>query len=160
MCDSRGRVPGVGKSGEGGLTTQWTEQLVDDICDHLASGKSLLEVGKLKGYPSSATMYRQMMADEAFAARIARAREAQQDHEADLCVQMADSATPEDWQQVKLRIWARQWRAAKLAPKRYGEKQTLEHTGANGGPVQYNDSEAAAKLAALMEAARARRDEG
>ena len=35
---------------------------------------------------------------------------------------MADAATPEDWQVVKLRIWARRWRASKLAPKVYGER--------------------------------------
>ena len=45
----------------------------------------------------------------------------------DQCVRMADEATPEDWQVVKMRIWARQWRASKLAPKKYGDKveQTL-----------------------------------
>jgi terminase small subunit-like protein len=37
---------------------------------------------------------------------------------------MADAATEADRQVVKLRIWARQWRGAKLAPKRYGEKST------------------------------------
>lgn len=114
--------------------TEWSEELVGDICDHLATGKSLLEIAKLEGYPSAATMYRQMARDPAFATSIARAREAQQDHEADKCIEMADQATAEDWQVVKLRIWARQWRAAKLAPKRYGDKVAL--TGGDGGPVQ------------------------
>ena len=54
------------------------------------------------------------------------AREAQQEYEADYCVEMADEATPENWQLVKLRIWARQWRAAKLAPRRYGDKPVAE----------------------------------
>jgi hypothetical protein len=30
-----------------------------------------------------------------------------------------------------------QWRAAKLAPKKYGEKIQAEHTGADGGPMQF-----------------------
>lgn len=30
------------------------------------------------------------------------------------------------------------WRAAKIAPKEYGDKVTQEHTGANGGPAQFN----------------------
>jgi hypothetical protein len=42
---------------------------------------------------------------------------------------MADKATAEDWQVVKLRIWARQWRASKLAPKKYGEKIDHNHGG-------------------------------
>lgn len=101
---------------------QWSEALMTDICDHLTTGKSLIEISRLQGYPSSDSMYRQMAKDPDFAARIARAREAGQDHEADAIVAMADMATAEDWQVVKLRMAARQWRAAKLAPKRYGDK--------------------------------------
>jgi hypothetical protein len=106
----------------------WSEELMTDICDHLTTGKSLIDIAALKGYPSSDSMYRQMAKDEEFAARIARAREAGQDHEADACVHMADMATAEDWQVVKVRIWARQWRAAKLNPK-YRDKQEVEHKG-------------------------------
>lgn len=102
---------------------------MDDICDHLSTGKSILDIARLKGYPSSDSMYRQMMRDPDFAAKVARAREAGQDHEADACVRMADEATSENWQVVKLQIWARQWRAGKLAPKRYGDKQQVEHSG-------------------------------
>ena len=46
---------------------------------------------------------------------------------------MADMATPDDWQVVKLRIWARQWRASKLAPKKYGDK--LELSGDEKSPL-------------------------
>lgn len=109
------------------MTIAWTDELVADICDHIATGKSLIEIGSLQGYPSSDSMYRQMHRDEDFASSIARAREAQQDHEADQIVRMADLADGENWQVVKLRIWARQWRASKLAPKKFGDK--IEHTG-------------------------------
>jgi len=114
------------------MTIQWSEQLVTDICDHLATGKSVIDIGKLQGYPSTDSIYRQMHRDPEFATAIARAREAQQDHEADKCVQMADEATVEDYNVVKLRIWARQWRAAKLAPKKYGDKVDLNHGGEVG----------------------------
>ena len=114
------------------MTVQWSETMITDICDHLASGKSILEIGALKGYPSAASIYREMHRNEDFATAIARAREAQQDHEADQCVRMADQATAEDWQLVKLRIWARQWRAAKLAPKRYGDRVEQVHSGQIG----------------------------
>lgn len=107
------------------MTIQWSEELMTDICDHLTTGKSLIDISKLQGYPSADSMYRQMARDPDFAARIARAREAGQDHEADAIVQMADLATNENWQVVKLRMAARQWRAAKLAPKRYGDKVAL-----------------------------------
>jgi hypothetical protein len=118
------------------MTIQWSEQLVTDICDHLATGKSLIEVSRLQGYPSSDSMYRQMHADPAFAARIARAREAGQDHEADAIVSMADAADMENWQVVKLRMEARKWRAAKLAPKRYGDKVALTGGGEDDAPLK------------------------
>jgi hypothetical protein len=66
--------------------------------------------------------------DEAFAATIARAREAQQDAIIDDIVEMADAATPEDHQVVKLRIWARQWQAAKLSPRKYGDRLHTDAT--------------------------------
>lgn len=36
----------------------------------------------------------------------------------------------------KLRVDARKWIASKLAPKKYGEKVTQEHTGAGGEPLE------------------------
>jgi hypothetical protein len=110
-------------------------KVVEDLCDRIAEGRGVIEVCADPDMPSEASVYRRMAKDEEFARRIARAREAQQEAEPDRLVQMAQDATPEDWQVVKLRIWARQWRAAKLAPKKYGEKITNEHTGADGGPI-------------------------
>lgn len=95
---------------------------VDEICDRLAGGEGLREICSDDHLPSDDTVYRKMAKDPEFAARIARAREAQQEYEADHIVYMADEATEDDWQVVKLRIHARQWRAAKLAPKKYGDK--------------------------------------
>ncbi len=95
---------------------------VDEICDRLAGGEGLNIICADPHLPSEDTVYRRMAKDEAFASRIARAREAQQEFEADNIVKMADAATEDDWQVVKLRIHARQWRAAKLAPKKYGDK--------------------------------------
>ena len=37
-------------------------------------------------------------------------------------------------------------------PKKYGEKTSMELTGANGGPVQISDTERAAKIAAILAA--------
>jgi hypothetical protein len=34
-----------------------------------------------------------------------------------------------------LRIDARKWLAGKMAPKKYGDKQQVEHSGPDGGPV-------------------------
>jgi len=98
------------------------ETFVQEICDRLAGGEGIKQICADDHLPSDDTVYRKMARDPEFAARIARAREAQQEFEADNIVNMADDATADDWQVVKLRIHARQWRAAKLAPKKYGDK--------------------------------------
>lgn len=97
-------------------------EVVAELCERLCAGEAMHEICADDHMPSTSTVYARMGADEEFRTTIARAREAQQDFEADNIVRMADAATEDDWQVVKMRIWARQWRAAKLAPKRYGDK--------------------------------------
>jgi hypothetical protein len=48
--------------------------------------------------------------------------DAQQHPMIDETIEMADAATPENWQVVKPRIWALPWRGAKLAPRVYGDE--------------------------------------
>jgi len=136
--------------------TALTDEVLETICDRIASGEAMSEICRDADMPATSTVYLRMANDEVARSRIARAREAQQDAEVDKCIELADAATVEDHQVVKLRIWARQWRASKLAPKRYGDKQTTEITGADGGPVEINDTQAAAKIAALLSAAKRR----
>lgn len=110
--------------------------IVDRICDGLIEGHSLGKVCEPMDMPHWTMVYRAMAKDENFARKIARARELQQEVEVERIIEMADEANAENWQVVKLRIWARQWRASKLAPKKYGDKQITEVTGADGGPIQ------------------------
>jgi len=112
----------------------WDERLITRLCDEIAGGRPIREISETENWcPGEASIYRRMAKDEAFRIAIASARAAQQDREVDECVRMADLATPEDWQVVKLRIWARQWRASKLAPKKYGDK--LELSGDATSPI-------------------------
>jgi len=68
---------------------------------------------------------------EDFRTSIAYARGEGQHVEMEKCITLADEATPENWQVKKLQIWARQWRASKLLPKRYGDKLDVDasHSG-------------------------------
>lgn len=104
----------------------WTKELIDKLCSELASGKPMYKLAGTQGFPSEHTIYLEMARNEEFAEEIAKARKAQQDYEVDKCIEMADNATEADWQVVKLRIWARQWRASKLAPKKYGDRQIVQ----------------------------------
>lgn len=111
-------------------------QVVETLCQRLIAGMSVDKACALPDGPSKTLVYQRMAEDLAFRTVIARAREAQQHAIIDETVDMADAATPENWQVVRMQIWARQWRAGKLAPKVYGEKITQEHLGADGGPVR------------------------
>lgn len=110
--------------------------ILDRICEGLTEGESIVKICEPEDMPHFTMVYRAMAKDEAFANAIAKARAAQQEAEIDKMIQIADEATPENVHVAKLRIWARQWRAAKLAPKKYGERVHTEVTGADGGPIE------------------------
>ncbi|CAJ0854092.1 hypothetical protein AMST5_00707 [freshwater sediment metagenome] len=112
------------------------EGVLELICDGLAVGNSIKVVCAPEDMPCYQEVYREMARNGVFANAIAHARAAQQDFEMDACIDMADAATAEDWQVVRMRIWARQWRASKLAPKKYGDKASMEVTGKDGGPIE------------------------
>lgn len=100
----------------------------DAICERLIAGDSIGSICDDPSMPARRDVYIAMATNADFGNAIARAREAQQDAEAERIVEMADAATMENWQLVKFRVWARQWRAAKLAPKKYGERQFKDVT--------------------------------
>ena len=100
--------------------------IVDRICEGLIAGHSLRYVCEPDDMPDQSMVYRAMAKDAEFAAAIARAREIQQEAIIDGTIDLADMATPETVHVAKLQIWARQWRAAKLAPKKWGDRVGLD----------------------------------
>jgi hypothetical protein len=109
--------------------------VVERICERMIAGEAIATICKDNDMPAESTVYVKMAADESFRSIIAKAREAQQEAMIDCTVAMADAATIEDWQVVKLRIWARQWRAGKLAPKKYGDKLDVTSGGDKLQPI-------------------------
>lgn len=110
------------------------------------AGESLLAICEDQAMPVRSEVYAAAAADEAVRTRIAHAREVQQDAIVDQIVGMADAATVEDHQVVKLRIWARQWQASKLAPKKYGDAMRVD------GNVSVSLADIAGAAAALRRA--------
>lgn len=105
-----------------------TDAICLAICERLANGESLRSICLDKGMPSPGTVCRWLAEDEAFAEQYTRAREAQAETLADEIVAIADEEA-EDSQRQRLRVDARKWVAAKLKPKKYGDKVELEHNG-------------------------------
>ena len=140
-----------------GAPSTYTEEIADEICDSLAEGKSMVEICRADHMPNPSTVYRWLEANEAFRNRYARAREDQADTLADEIIDIADDAQ-NDWmerqgddasigwqvngehvQRSKLRIESRKWIAAKLKPKKYGERVEL---GGNVGMTVNLESDA------------------
>lgn len=121
------------------------------ICARLASGESLAAICRDDESPDVTTVYRWLAAHEEFRHLYARAREDQADTLADQIIDIADTPiigvkTKTDGQgkvettegdmieHRRLQVDARKWIAAKLRPRKYGEK--LELAGDATAPVR------------------------
>lgn len=155
-----------------GRPSKYTPKLAAAICERLAAGEPLRSICRDDGMPAWRTVYDWIDQDiDGLSTRIARARIAGFDALAEQCLEIADDEQ-HDWVltkkgpvlnevaigRAKLQVDTRLKLLAKWDPKRYGDKTSMELTGADGGPVQISDTERAAKIAAILAAAQARRD--
>ena len=107
-----------------GKRIDWTQDQKDQFLEHIACGDDMVTACSRMDI-TDRTVYRMAIRDAEFQAKLTRARMDQQDAEMDRIIDMADEASTDDWQVVKLRIWTRQWVASKLAPKKYGERKVI-----------------------------------
>lgn len=136
-----------------GRPSIYTEELVDTICNRLMSGESLRGICTDDDMPDRTTVVRWLGDKPDFAAKYARARESQSDLMDDLILEVANACTNETFQADRVKIGAYQWRASKLAPKKYGDRVTQEHTGKDGGPIETQELssiEAARRIAFVL----------
>lgn len=129
-----------------GRPSTYTPELGAAICERLEAGESLRSILRDEAMPAWGSVWRWLRDDAEFAAQYARAREAQADTLAEELLEIADDGT-NDWmerygednpgwvangehiQRSRLRVDTRKWIASKLKPKKYGERQTIEHEG-------------------------------
>lgn len=149
-----------------------TPEIADEICERIANGEPLRAICRDSHMPSWRSVYDWLAEDEGFAARIARARELGADAIAEETLEILDEEPPMTETQFGSKVDAGyvQWQKnraeqrlkllAKWQPKKYGDRQAMELTGADGGPVQITDTERAAKIAAILAAAKSRKDGG
>lgn len=119
-----------------GRPSSYTDAIGDTICAKLASGSSLTRICKGDDMPGLETVYRWLRERDDFRDRYASAREDQADTLADEIVEIADETAfdtkegpngkltaDSEWiARSRLRVDARKWVAAKLKPKKYGDK--------------------------------------
>lgn len=122
-----------------GRPSEFSQDTADLICEKLAEGESLRDICKAGDMPNRATVFRWLSKYEEFSDQYARAREEQAEALADDLISIADqydtlaeTENPDLIQRAKLRIDTRKWVAAKLKPKKYGEKVQTDHTNSDG----------------------------
>jgi hypothetical protein len=125
--------------------SSFTQDVFDDVCGQLSSGKTLREICRQPGMPAESTVRKWAVANEQGChAQYTRAREALAEHMSDEILEIADDAT-NDWmerqrqngsiemainkehiERSRQRIDARKWLLSKALPKVYGDKQSVE----------------------------------
>lgn len=123
--------------------SQWGADTREDILDKLSIGKSLREICAAEGMPSESLVRKWAVQDDDFGAQYVRARETGMEALADEILQIADSQEgdvlkTEDGREIvnhdaiqraKLRVDTRKWIMSKIAPKKYGDRLDLNHSG-------------------------------
>lgn len=133
-----------------GRPSKFNDAVAQEICERLIGGESLRAICKDEHMPAATNVFMWLASADTkfktFHEQYARAREAQADAIVDEILEISDDAK-NDWmdnndpenpgyklngehvQRSRLRVDSRKWFAGKLYPKRYGDKQHVEHSG-------------------------------
>lgn len=124
---------------------EFRQDVADEICERLARGDSLRKIcgaDRDDFIPGATTVFKWLDEHEAFAKQYARARELQAEFYADEIVAIADAPNAttnaagevemRDPARDRLRVETRKWVASKLLPKKYGDRQVIEHEASDG----------------------------
>ncbi len=128
-----------------GRPSDFTNDIGDEICTLLISGRSLRSICREDKFPSIGTVLRWVGVNKAFQEQYTCARLDQAETIFDEILDIADNGDNDYMerhgdsegyqvngdaiQRSKLRIDTRKWMLGKMKPKKYGEKVELEHSG-------------------------------
>lgn len=114
------------------------QPLIEEICQRLSLGEPLAKICRDPHMPDRTTVFDWAKEDESISQLIALARIDGFDAIAEECLDIADAPPPSTQygttdggavQHAKLRVETRLKLLAKWDPKRYGDKQQVEHSG-------------------------------
>ena len=133
-----------------GRPTLYTDELAAEICRRIVEGESLTRICKDDDMPNVSSVYLWIIKNKDFSNMYAHAREDQADTYSDQIVDIGEEVpmmviTDEDGKVTKridpagvnrnrLRVDARKWVAAKLKPRKYGDRQIL--AGDKDAPIE------------------------
>lgn len=126
-----------------GRPSAYSDQLAQEICDRLAEGESLRKICRSEDMPAGATVARWLSMKNAFREQYAIACAVRTDLLFDEILEIADDTSDdriekrdeagnvvgcrengEAIRRSQLRVDARKWTVARLAPKKYGDRVT------------------------------------
>ena len=132
----------------------YTQEIADRLCMRMEDGESVRTICLDEDMPGRATVYRWLADEEnkSFRDQYARAIDARAEKIFEEIIDIADTpveaekvttkadgkreiTTGDAVERSKLRVDARKWVVARLAPKKYGEKLNIEATGKDGAPL-------------------------
>jgi hypothetical protein len=105
----------------------------------MCEGEALTRICEESHLPSVGTFMRHIYDTQELREEYELALRIRADTWADQVVSLADAATPADAQVARLRVDTRKWVAARLIPHRYGDRQAIEVSGPEGGPITFAD---------------------
>ena len=121
----------------------YTKELGDEICTRLASGLSLRKICSADDMPAISSVLLWVVDGKhpEFSEQYRAGREANGQAHGDRIADLADKVLDGEYdpQSAKVAIDALKWSAERMAPKQYGPKQQLEHTGKDGGAIEVKE---------------------
>jgi hypothetical protein len=123
----------------GGPVLQYCEETAAVVFDRVCAGEGLSRICADPDMPALSTVRRWMKLKPEFDAAIDLARDITADRTLDQGDDLCEAATPETAYLTRVRLGQLRWKAAKLAPRKYGTLKSVEPAagaeGGAGGPV-------------------------
>jgi hypothetical protein len=125
------------KTGQGakkkvGRPSKYSQELADEICAHIAEGRSLRNIiANYEHVPSMVTIFSWLRTNDEFLKQYTRAKEEQADTLADDIIDIADEVRSGYLDPNAGRVAGdlKKWSAMKLKPKKYGDKIDMTSDG-------------------------------
>lgn len=114
-----------------GRPTKYTKILGKKICTRIANGESVKSISRDSKMPSTSMIYRWLLDEDKkeFRDIYNFSMDVRTEGLADELIEISDGDDQGEVQRDRLRVDTRKWIAAKLKPKKYGEKMDLTTDG-------------------------------
>lgn len=136
-----------------GRPSDYSQEFADKLCERLSEGMSMHRACESDDMPNKRTVFKWLRTNDEFRHMYEASKAEAADKLAEEIIEISDDGTNdymeslgddagpayryngEHVQRSRLRVDARKWIAAKLKPRKYGDKVSQEISGPDGGPI-------------------------